>query len=169
MNNQTGIVSQALEKMILFYDGNHSDINHTQKVWCFAKMIGELEGLDKFTQQTLELAAVAHDLSCPLCREKYGNAKGEVQELEGPAIAKEFYADFDLSKEQLERICYLVGHHHSFESVDGMDYQILLEADFLVNADESNAEKEEIIRFRDQVFRTKTGLELLNNIYHLPS
>ena len=34
----------------------------------------------------------------------------------------------------VERICYLIGHHHTYKDVDGADYQLLLEADFLVNA-----------------------------------
>ena len=29
-------------------------------------------------------------------------------------------------------------HHHTYTGVDGIDYQILLEADYLVNADESH-------------------------------
>ena len=66
------IVSQAIEKMIAFYKGNIHDIDHFIKVWAYAKTIGELEGLDAHTQEVLELAAVIHDISCPLCREKYG-------------------------------------------------------------------------------------------------
>ncbi len=159
------VIAEALEKMVSFYHGNHHDINHFQKVWCFAKTIGELEQLDDSSQETLELAAVVHDIACPLCRKKYGEATGHDQEREGPALAREFYAAFQLPEKQLERICYLVGHHHTPESVDGMDYQILLEADFLVNADEMHADREEIIRFRDRVFRTKTGLKLLKDIY----
>lgn len=33
-------------------------------------------------------------------------------------------------KDIIERVCYLVGHHHTYNSIDGMDYQILVEADF---------------------------------------
>ncbi|MDR1580195.1 MAG: hypothetical protein LBS35_07545 [Synergistaceae bacterium] len=35
-----------------------------------------------------------------------------------------------------ERVVYLVEHHHTYSDVDGPDYQILLEADFLVNMHE---------------------------------
>ena len=28
-----------------------------------------------------------------------------------------------------ERVCYLVGHHHTYTNIEGMDYQILVEAD----------------------------------------
>lgn len=33
----------------------------------------------------------------------------------------------------IERVCYLIGHHHTYTGIDGRDYQILVEADFLVN------------------------------------
>ena len=75
-------ISDAIEKMIAFCNGNLHDINHFLKVWAFAKNIGELEGLDAHTQETLELTAIVHDISCPLCREKYGNVDGKNQEKE---------------------------------------------------------------------------------------
>jgi hypothetical protein len=37
----------------------------------------------------------------------------------------------------VDRVAFLVGHHHTFTGVDGIDWQILLEADYLVNASES--------------------------------
>ena len=61
-------------------------------------------------------------------------------------------------------MAYLVGHHHTYKDVDGLDYQILLEADFLVNGDESNLTKEAIEKMKKNVFKTKTGIELLNHI-----
>lgn len=84
----------------------------------------------------LELAAVVHDIACPLLRKERGSAPGGEQEKAGPPLVREFYKDSGLDEEMLERICYLVGHHHTFSGVDGLDYQILLEADFLVNAGE---------------------------------
>lgn len=66
---------------------------------------------------------------------------------------------------EIARIAYLVGHHHTYEGVDGLDYQILLEADYLVNADESGYSRENILHMRDTVFQTKTGTALLESIY----
>ena len=37
----------------------------------------------------------------------------------------------------MNRVAYLVGHHHSPEQIDAIDYQILIEADDIVNASES--------------------------------
>ena len=45
------------------------------------------------------------------------------------------------------------------------DYQILLEADFLVNADEGGSSRAAIEAFRTNVFRTAAGLKLLDSIY----
>ena len=129
--------------------------------------IGLSEGLDGNLQQRLELAAIIHDIACPLCREKYGNTEGSLQEKDGVILANEFYRDFDLPEEEKKRITFLVGHHHTYTGVDGLDWQILLEADFLVNADESAMTQDQIIHFRDHVFRTKTGLDLLNGMYQL--
>lgn len=69
----------AVEKMIKFYNGNLHDINHFLKVYAYAKTIGELEKLDAGVQEILELAAVVHDIACPICREKYGSTNGKYQ------------------------------------------------------------------------------------------
>ncbi len=159
------MIAKAIEKMIGFYEGNLHDIEHFMKVWSYAKTIGELENVDNEIQETLEFAAIVHDIACPLCRKKYGSTAGPYQEKEGIPLTKEFYEEFNLPAEQVERICYLVGHHHSFNEIEGMDYQILVEADFLVNASESNMDEKTIASFKEQVFQTNAGTRLLDEIY----
>ena len=66
-------IAQIMEKMIAFSEGNIHDITHLSCVWTYAKTIGELEGLDADTQFILEVAAITHDIACPLCRKKYGD------------------------------------------------------------------------------------------------
>ena len=46
-------VSQILEKMIAFSEGNIHDIDHLIRVWTYAKTIGELEGLDAGTHHAV--------------------------------------------------------------------------------------------------------------------
>ena len=157
-------ISDAIEKMIDFYKGDLHDINHFLKVWAFAKSIGEREGLDARTHETLELAAVVHDISCPLCREKYGDTNGKHQELESAPLVAAFFAGEDCDAD-VERISWLVSHHHTYTDVDDMDYQILLKADFIVNAGESGYSKSAIESAKKQFFRTSAGLRLLNSIY----
>ena len=159
------MVTEVAKKMIEFSDGNLHDINHFMKVYAYAKTIGSLERLPADPQEILEIAALVHDIACPLCREKYGNTNGKYQELEGPALAKELLEELSVPTPVIDRVTYLVGHHHTNTDVDGLDYQILLEADFLVNADESQLGTEAIKRMRDKVFQTASGIQLLDSMY----
>ena len=159
------IIAKTIQKMIEFYSGNIHDIDHFLKVWAMAKTIGELEGLDKHTQEILELAAVVHDISCPLCRKKYGDTDGKHQESESPPLVEAFFKELPVGRPDVERISWLAAHHHTYTNVDGSDHQILLEADFLVNAGESGYARSAIENFRQRVFRTAAGMELLDSIY----
>lgn len=62
------IISQIMEKMIAFSEGDIHDIDHFIRVWTYAKTIGELEGIEYEIQNCLEIAAIVHDIACPLCR-----------------------------------------------------------------------------------------------------
>lgn len=158
-------VAEIMQRMIAFSDGNLHDINHFIKVWTYARLIGKLEGLSDEEQFVLETAAVVHDIACPLCREKYGNVNGKNQEKEGMILTAAFLANAGLTKAETDRIVYLVGHHHTFSDVDGADYQILLEADFIVNAEESNYPRENIEGFLSKIAKTATGISLIKSIY----
>ena len=162
---ETMTISRILVKMIDYSAGNRKDINHLMKVHSYARIIGKGEGLSEELQKITEIAAIVHGIACPLCRNKYGNTNGKYQGAEGPALTESFLADTGLTREEIARIAYLVGHHHTYEGVEGLDYQILLEADYLVNADESGYSRENILHMRDTVFQTKTGTALLESIY----
>lgn len=160
-------VSEIAVKMVEYSNGNLHDINHFLKVYAYAKTIGECENLDSETQSALEVAALLHDIACPLCREKYGNTDGVYQEKEGAVLAEQFLKGTGYSEHLIRRVVFLVGHHHTLKEIDGMDYQILIEADYLVNADESGYSKEKIRNMMERVFRTRTGIALLKSVYQL--
>ncbi|MGN0742728.1 MAG: HD domain-containing protein [Candidatus Fimadaptatus sp.] len=161
------LTARAAEAMIERYcDGVH-DVNHFLKVHSYARMIGILEGLDEDVLLTLELAAIVHDIACPLCRRLYGRADGDKQEQEGPALARELLSGLGCDAPRTERVCALVGRHHTYTNVDGPDARILLEADFLVNADEGHASEAAMREMLTNVFRTGAGTRLLRRIYGL--
>ncbi|MBQ7093647.1 MAG: phosphohydrolase, partial [Clostridia bacterium] len=60
---------------------------------------------------------------------------------------------------------FLVGHHHTLTDIDGIDWQILLEADYLVNADEGKQTKEKIEARMANMFKTASGTALLKSMY----
>ena len=158
-------VSQIMERMIAFSDGNIRDINHLICVWSYAKTIGELEKLDLDTQFILEVAAITHDIACPLCRVKYGNTNGKLQEKEGGPLARSFLSDKGLTEVQIERVAFLVGHHHTLAGIDGLDWQILVEADYIVNAVENGYSLQNISHFIENNMRTESGKRLARSVF----
>lgn len=158
-------VSEIVVKMIKQSNGNLHDICHFMKVYAYARTIAECEKITPEEQKTVEIAAVIHDIACPLCREKYGNTNGKLQEKEGMILAREFLKGSGLPDQMTERIIFLVGHHHTLQEVDGIDYQILLEADYLVNADEAGYDKNNLQNAADCLFKTATGKKLLRSVY----
>ena len=116
-------------------------------------------------ETVLDLACGTGTIACPLCREKYGSTNGKYQEREGGPLAAELLRDSGLPQAIADRVVYLVAHHHTPEGTDGPDYQILLEADYLVNADESGWSREAVRHARESLFRTETGRALLDAIY----
>ena len=148
-------VSEVIKKMVAYSEGNLHDINHFMKVYAYAKTIAEGENLNPELQKLVEVTAVVHDIACPLCRVKYGNTNGKHQEEESAALLEEFFKDSDLPKEFTDRVSYIVSHHH----------QIMIEADYLVNADESNFSGNNVRNMLEKVFKTETGKFLLKSMY----
>ena len=120
-------------KMISYDHGSPARIQHFLKVHSFAKTIAVFEHLDEKTLFITEAAAIVHDIGIRLCLEKYGDGNGKLQEKEGPALAEQMLSELGFEKDVIERVSFLVGHHHTYTGIDGLDYQILVEADFLVN------------------------------------
>jgi uncharacterized protein len=119
--------------MIEYYAGDARRIHHFLKVHSFAKLIGEMEGVTGEELEILEVAALVHDIGIKNSEKKYGYNTGKTQEKEGPPEAEKLLIPLTDDAAFIERVCYLVGHHHTYSNIDGMDYQILVEADFLVN------------------------------------
>ena len=69
------------------------------------------------------------------------------------------------TSEQMERVCWLVGHHHTYHDIKDMDHQILVEADFLVNIYEDNLSAEAARKVRQTIFKTKAGIDLLDKMF----
>ena len=149
--------AQLIEKMIAHNLGDGRRIQHFLKVYAFAQTIGILEKLDAQTQHILETAAIVHDIGIRVSMEKFGTSNGKLQEQEGPAAARKMLCDLAYPEEVIERVCYLVGHHHTYHSIDGLDYQILVEADFLVNLHEKSSPMEAVREAYDHIFRTESG------------
>ncbi len=159
--------SQLTMAMITLYSGDAKRIQHFMKVYAFAKMIAEEEQVGLKHREAIEVAALVHDIGIHAAEKKYHSDAGEYQETEGPPIARAMLMALDYSPALINHVCDLIAHHHTYREIDDIDLQILVEADFLVNAYEDALPKRSIKAFRDRVFRTETGTQYLNEIFGL--
>ena len=60
-------------------------------------------------------------------------------------------------KDISERVQYLIAHHHTYNNINEIDYQILVEADFLVNIMEDGLSKEAALKAYRNIFKTVCG------------
>ena len=151
------ILNNLISEMIEYEKGNPRRVQHFLKVHAFAKIIAEQEGLDERTQDTLEIAAVLHDIGIKPSVKKYGSSAGNYQEIEGPPVARLFLKKYNVSDEIMERVSFLIANHHTYGSIQAVDYQVLIEADFLVNIYEDS--------MKPSLFKTKTGVHLLETMF----
>lgn len=153
--------------MIDLYRGDAKRIQHFCKVHSYAKLIAETEKVDEKCLFILEAAALTHDIGIHVCEEKYGDCNGKLQEKEGPEIAKKLLDELGFAEDVSERVQYLIAHHHTYDNIDGMDYQILVEADFLVNIMEDNLSKEAALNAYKRIFKTACGKKICREMFGL--
>lgn len=152
-------------EMIKYFAGDPKRVQHFLKVYEFASLIGRGESLDAETQQILETASIVHDIGIKPAEEKYSSSSGKLQEQEGPEPACKMLEKLNYESKIIDRVCFLVGHHHTYTDIDGIDYQILVEADFLVNMYEDNVSKDAVKNAYEKIFRTKTGRYLCKTLF----
>lgn len=164
-NNGMKYPAELVLRMMEYEAGCPARIQHFLKVLSFAELIGVSEGLDSQQLSILKAAAVAHDIGIKPSLEKYGSASGPNQEIEGPPVARAMLEEMGQNPCLIDRVCYLISRHHTYNNIDGADYQILIEADFLVNIFEGERQTEQIKNIRNEIFRTKTGTKILDLMY----
>ena len=153
--------------MMTYYSGDAKRIQHFTKVHSFAKLIGEMEQLDQETLTLIEVTALVHDIGIKAAEAQFGSSNGKLQEQLGPEIAKGFLKELGYNEEKIQRVCYVVGHHHTYNDIQGVDYQILVEADFLVNFYEDELSKEAVKKAYNNIFKTASGKKLCEVMYGL--
>ena len=66
-----------------------------------------------------------------------------------------------------DRVQYLIAHHHTYNNIDEMDYQILVEADFLVNIMEDGLSKEAALKAYHNIFKTACGKMICREMFDI--
>ena len=146
---------KAIIDMISYYKNEHWAA-HTLKVFGYAQGILAGEGITGKEKEIIEYAALFHDVGIPAGLRECGSGAGPIQERLGWPIAMEMAKKYVDDEKMVERIGWLVGHHHSFGIKGERDLQILFEADWLVNLVEGD-DLDKAQETYDKIFVTETG------------
>jgi HD superfamily phosphodiesterase len=162
MDNKIAKVALA---MMQKNSGDIRRIEHSLKVFAYAQLLGVAEKLDENTLEILELTALLHDIGIHVAEKKFGRSTSVYQETEGPPVAREIMTDLDFNTEVVERVCFIISRHHTFTAVDRIDFQLLVEADFLVNSSEDHMTDHQITHFAKNIFKSESGFMYLKLLF----
>lgn len=158
MDNRIGNVALAMMQKNC---GDTRRIEHSLKVFAYAQLLGIAESLNDKMMEILVLSALLHDIGIHIAEKKYGKATSRDQESEGPPVAHEILTKMNFEPEVIERVCYIISRHHTFSAVDNIDFQLLVEADFLVNSVEDHLSDIQVSNFAKNIFKSESGLSYL--------
>ena len=154
---------KLLKDVLLYENGHIRRTKHILMVHSLAKSIGSEEGLTLEQQQIVQSAAILHDIAIKKCKRKYNDTSIEKQKLECIPIAKKFLKACNYVPSYTEKILDLIYHHHDYDTFKGIEHQVLIEADLIVNCLENKSHKEKASDVAVH-FHTKTGKELLHKL-----
>lgn len=137
-------------------------IDHSLKVLEDATTILNGEKVSETDREMIFVVSILHDIGAVEAQRKHGSKDGVYQEKEGPAIAALILESNGYPALFIERACYIIGHHHTQSKIDGLDFQILWEADQLAALEfmEIRNDKEKLVLFIENNFRTEAGKAL---------
>lgn len=159
-------MDRKLFDAVLEYDkGDAKRIQHLIKVYTLSHYIAECEGFSEEELKALDAAAMLHDIGIHEGERLYGRNDGKIQEELGPDIARGILRKVGGYEKYEERIAYIIAHHHTYTDIDGMDLQILIEADFLVNLYEDNCSDAAVKSAAERMFKTSIGKRLIAQMY----
>jgi HD superfamily phosphodiesterase len=159
------MIPSVMEKMIGYFGHDTRRINHALKVFAFARIISSQEPMDSETGDIILATALLHDIGIKEAERKYQSSAGKYQQVEGPPIARQILRDLGRPAPVIDRVCFITGNHHTYSKIDGIDFQIVVEADFLVNIFEDAMEKEATESIYSRIFKTDAGKRLLRTMY----
>ena len=157
--------NRVMDAMIAYFGRDVRRINHALKVHAFAVLISCREVEDIRTREIIGITALLHDIGIHEAEQKYNSTAGQYQEIEGPPVARNILSELGVPADITDRVCYITGNHHTYPRIDGIDFQIIVEADLLVNVFEDGMKREVVESLGERIFRTEAGRRLLTGMY----
>ncbi len=160
-NKSLLLKERLLGELKEYFGADIKRINHARGVLGYAEEILRKEGGD---WNIVVPAAILHDVGIKIAEEKYGLSAGNLQEKEGPPVAKKILLRLGFKKDEIQEICRIIRYHHSPGKINSLNFNLILDADWLVNLNEikEKNKQEEIIK---NVFTTETAKRIAKKVY----
>lgn len=157
-------IAQVRAAMEEYFGEDRKRIEHALRVTAFAGQLMEEEAANP---DLVIATALLHDIGIREAERKYGSSAGNLQEVEGPPVAREILSGIGFSEPFIGEVCEIIASHHSPGEVDTENFRIIWDADWLVNmGDECDlsdpARTEQIIK---KTFQTRTGRRIARQLY----
>lgn len=155
--NKTDLI---MKEMKTIFGCDQKRINHAKAVLRYAQEILERETVEN--REVVEAATCLHDIGIHEAEKKYKSTAGHFQEKEGPPIARKILEKLDFPEKFIAEVCEIIAHHHMPGVVKTRNFQVLYEADWLVNLEDDfqNISKKRKKLLIEKNFLTKTGKAL---------
>ncbi len=161
MADRLAQVQAAMEE---YFGTDTRRIDHALQVTAFACQLMEMEPA---TPDLVVATALLHDIGIREAERKYGSSAGNLQETEGPPVARDILSRIGFSEPFITEVCEIIASHHSPGEVDTDNFRVIWDADWLVNlGDECDtSDREKVRQMIDRIFQTGTGKALAKRIY----
>jgi putative nucleotidyltransferase with HDIG domain len=150
-------------EMKRYFKRDFRRIGHATKVARYAEQIAREEQGDMVM---VLCAAYLHDIGIPEAQRKHGSTEARIQEEEGPPIAREILARLSASREIIDEVCDIIGHHHHPRAEETLNFKIVYDADLIANLEEKEEPVSEgkLVAIIEKSFLTASGRKLAQKI-----
>lgn len=139
-------------------------IGHALRVTEFARRILLHEPGDR---ELVLATALLHDIGIREAERKFGSSAGDLQEQEGPPVARSILASLGYDEPFMAEVCTIIASHHSPGEVESDNFRVIWDADWLVNlGDECDlTDQVKAQRLIEKTFMTATGKRIAEEIH----
>ncbi len=159
------MIYKVMQEMINYFGKDAVRINHALKVFDYASLIAYHENISPEIQKIIRFTALLHDIGIKEAEKKYNSSAAVYQHKEGPPVAEKILSSAGVDKKNTERCCFIIANHHNYSMIDKIDFQIIAEADFIVNVFEDSINKEAVKNIYEKIFQTESGKNILKSMY----
>jgi len=128
------IKGKVTKILIEYFKSDYRRITHALNVLKYSEKL--IENIDGYDYDIVVSVALLHDVGIKRSEEILGYNNGNTQEKYGPSIARELLNNIGLASDKINKICEIIGNHHSKSRYNYVELEILKEADQIVNKKE---------------------------------